>query len=103
MTATELAAYKAALQARRLEIQHDRNTGRVLALADITTSMVSRFSAVRARVLGMHVKAAPYMAMANATEARRILEREITEAVEQMVCEYAPAHELTPTTPVYTT
>ena len=84
MDATALAAMKATYQTLKIHVQQDRQKGVVLDIADISASMTKRFSAVRTKTLALHVKAAPYVAIATAAKAEKILRKEITDIVRDL-------------------
>ena len=46
-------------------------------------------------MLGLHVKIAPHFVSADKREAKRLLEIEISEAVEEFGCKWVTAAELT--------
>ncbi|WP_152048231.1 hypothetical protein [Aureimonas psammosilenae] len=84
MDATALAAMKATYQTLKIHVQQDRKKGVVLDIAEISASMTKRFSAVRTKTLALHVKAAPYVAIATAAKAEEILRKEITDVVRDL-------------------
>ncbi|MER9761595.1 hypothetical protein [Mesorhizobium sp. M0138] len=95
LTAVQLAALKADLEAQRLETKRGLINGELLEIKQIGDEFASRCSIVRNRMLGLHVKVAPHFQNANKREAKKLLEIEISEAVEEFGCAWVTAADLT--------
>lgn len=95
LSSVELAALKASLEARRLEIRRALNIREIVEIEAIVGPWADRLSIVRNRALGIHVKVAPFFVTAKTPEAKRILEVEISEVVEELADNAVSFAELT--------
>jgi hypothetical protein len=96
MTATELAAMKTTLQARRLELQIAQRDSKLLDLGLIGQAQVKRFMAVRTKVLALHHQMAPRLEGMSLKEARASLGNAVEEMIDELVCDMVPAAMLLP-------
>ncbi|PZV33377.1 hypothetical protein B5V02_39345 [Mesorhizobium kowhaii] len=95
LTAVQLAALKADLEAHRLETKRALNNGKLVEIERICGELAARCSIVRNRMLGLHVKVAPHFLSADKSEAKTLLEIEISEGVEEMACTWVTKADLT--------
>ncbi|OWK20634.1 hypothetical protein AJ88_27655 [Mesorhizobium amorphae CCBAU 01583] len=95
LTAVQLAALKADLEAQRLETKRALNTGELIEIKSLCDEFASRISIVRNRMLGLHVKVAQHFLSADKAEAKKLLEIEISEGVEEMACTWVTKADLT--------
>ena len=95
LTAVQLAALKADLEAHRLETKRALNNGKLVEIERICGEFAARCSIVRNRLLGLHMKVAPHFLSADKREAKELLEMEISEGVEEMACTWVTKADLT--------
>ena len=95
LTAVQLAALKADLEAHRLETKRGLNNGKLVEIERICGEFAARCSIVRNRMLGLHMKVAPHFLSADRSEAKELLEIEICEGVEEMACTWVTKADLT--------
>ena len=95
LTAVQLAALKADLEAHRLETKRALNNGKLVEIERICGEFAARCSIVRNRMLGLHMKIAPHLLSADKRKAKELLEIEISEGVEEMACTWVTKADLT--------
>jgi hypothetical protein len=94
MTATELAAMKTTLQARRLELQIAQRDGELLDLGQIGHAQMKRFMAVRTKMLALHYQMAPRLEGMSLKEAEAGLVDAVDETLENLITPYVSAEEM---------
>ena len=99
MSATELAAMKTTLQARRLELQIAQRDALLLDLGMIGQAQMKRFMAVRTKMLALHHQMAPRLEAMSVKEVRGALRKAVDDAISELVCEMVPAKVLVTTAP----
>lgn len=95
MSATQLAALKAHLQARKLEIERGLKRRDLMTIAEWEQSMGLRMMTTKHRVCGLHYKTAARFDSATVEEARSIIREELVEIIVNFARTPALAKELT--------
>lgn len=94
MDRADLAALKATLEARRLELLRAEMTGEQLVMAEVSRAMIDRSSKVRGKLLGLHVRVAPYCSHTPLPEVVTLLRSTIEEALAEFACQFVTMAEL---------
>jgi hypothetical protein len=70
------------------ELEYDRDSGSVVAVADVARKVASEYALVRNRLLSIPARVAPRVAVIkSAEEVKALLEAEISQALRELACD----------------
>ncbi len=92
MTAAELAARKADLEARLLEVQRDEAQGVVMRVRDVLEGHGTRLANLRSALLALPTRIAPQLVFSTPSEAATLVRKNLLEMAEDLATDEAQAH-----------